>query len=115
MNGDHAAATTPDTIRIIILSGHKPAICPVSAFRARLLASKVRKGDPDGMKLNKRQQIAVWAGLGIVALMGLGYPYLASHYQHIEVTQLLVQWVVVAAVTGGAVLALKDRGDGGDT
>ncbi len=75
------------------------------------------------MKLNKRQRIAVWVGLGLAVFMGLfpseeytSYENLAgeSVYREKGLVRVLVQWFLVVAVTGGAVFALKDRDEGAE-
>jgi len=67
------------------------------------------------VRLNKRQRIAVWVGLGLVVLMGLFPSEEYTWYENLAGEfRVLVQWFLVVAVTGGAVFALKDQADDAD-
>ena len=77
--------------------------------------------------MNKIQLIILWVGIAIVVLMGIfppwavtyqgggpyeGYAFILSRPReicHIETTLLLVQWIMVAVVTGGLIITFKDR------
>ena len=70
------------------------------------------------MKLNKRQRIAVFIGLVVVALMAIVPPvrtserYLWITYgERVNFECLVLQWFAVAVLTTGAVIVLKDRDD----
>ncbi|MBI4539488.1 MAG: hypothetical protein HY704_08270 [Gemmatimonadetes bacterium] len=78
--------------------------------------------------MNKKQKIALWVGITLVALMGLvppwkvmrprgggaylmqslGYAPLFSQHGQIDFGRLFVQWAVVAVVTGGLVLTFSE-------
>ncbi len=72
--------------------------------------------------MNKRQLLAMWAGIAVMVLMGLFPPYRLSWYfkgYHaiwgppnagvIDILRLTVQWAVVAGVTAGAIMSLRSR------
>jgi len=50
--------------------------------------------------MNRNQRIALWIGIGTLVLMGL-FP--------MELRRLLLQWAVVAVITGGMICVLRSK------
>ena len=57
--------------------------------------------------MNKKQKICLWAGIVIIVLMGIFSPWM--HDGRIDASHLLVQWAMVATVTGGLIVTLNDK------
>ena len=88
--------------------------------------------------MNRKQKVALWAGIAVFVLMGLfppwgrvkhsispeiiscgycfvGTPPAAGEFDkgyRVDSQRLLIQWAMVAAVTGGAIVTLKGRKTG---
>jgi len=62
--------------------------------------------------MNKTQLKVLWVGIGIIVLMGLfppttrGYNFVLERGD-ISLSRLLIQWVIVAAITAGFIYSLK--------
>lgn len=62
--------------------------------------------------MNKTQLKVLWVGIGIFVLMALfppttrGYNFVLNRGD-ISLSRLLIQWVIVAAITGGFIYSLK--------
>jgi hypothetical protein len=62
--------------------------------------------------MNKTQLKVLWVGIGIIVLMGLfppttrGYNFVLKRGD-ISLSRLLIQWVIVAAITAGFIYSLK--------
>ena len=76
-----------------------------------------------GTVMNLKQMICLWTGIAVIVLMGLFPPIITSHSDflsdyygflltarfNIEFGKLLIQWCMVAFVTGGLICTLKDK------
>jgi hypothetical protein len=71
--------------------------------------------------MNRKQIKCLWIGIVVFIIMGLfppfrwtsggflGYRFLLYPLGHIDISRLFVQWVIVAAITGGLLLTLQER------
>ena len=86
----------------------------------------------DISEMNKKQIIAMWAGITIIVLMGLFPPHMIGYHgmnlflgydfimhprtwladdRHVMVdfTRLLTQWIIVLALMAGIIITFKDK------
>lgn len=82
--------------------------------------------------MNKKQIIVLWIGIAVIVIMGIfppwivgqtilspkdgGYRFVLSHPEvrsldcySLNTSRLLVQWIMVVAITGGLLVTLKEK------
>jgi hypothetical protein len=59
--------------------------------------------------MNKRQLIVMWIGIGIIVLMGVFPPHMATTHPTVDFTRLLTLWGIVLALMTGFIITFKDR------
>jgi len=88
--------------------------------------------------MNRKQKICLWVGIAVFVAMGLFPPWVAIHptegfhalakysflllppysdnkaglsFHQIDITKLVIQWFMVATITGGLIVTFADKKD----